>query len=100
MFYEEFSAEEIKIASERIDFISLAKTESRAVVGSMNEFIRHFKWYVEENLLGVDLDIVAINKKLHEMPMRVFRRYEIPIEKFRKVVQESGTYFGISKLEL
>ena len=88
MFYEEFGAAEIKAVSEQINSISLAKTESRAVVGSMNEFIRHFKWYMEDELVGVEPDITTINKKLNEMPMRVFKRYEIPIEKFRKVVQE------------
>ena len=88
MFYEEFRAEEIKEVLGRLNPISLAKTESRAVVGSMNEFIRHFKWYREDEPVGVEPDITASNKKLNEMPMRVFKRYEIPIEKFRKVVQE------------
>ena len=88
MFYEEFRSEEIKEVSGRLNPISLAKTESRAVVGSMNEFIRHFKWHMEDELIGSEPDITAINKKLNEMPMRIFKRYEIPIEKFRKVVRE------------
>ena len=88
MFYKEFRAEDIKEVSAWFNAISLAKTENHAVVGSMNEFTRHFKWYMEEELVGGEADIIAINKKLNEMPMRVFKRYEIPIQKFRKVVQE------------
>lgn len=90
MFYEEFGAAEIKEVSERINPISLAKTESRAVVGSMNEFIRHFKWHMEDELLGEEPDINAINRKLNEMPMRVvLKQYRRPIEEFRLLVKSN-----------
>lgn len=89
MFYEEFGAEEIKKVSEGINPISLAKTESRAVVGSMNEFIRHFKWYMEDEPLGAEPDISLINRKLNEMPMRVLKQYRMPIEEFRLLVKNN-----------
>ena len=89
MFYEEFSAAEIKAVSEQINSISLAKTESRAVVGSMNEFIRHFKWHMEDEPLGVEPDISLINRKLNEMPMRVLKQFRLPIEEFRLLVKNN-----------
>lgn len=89
MFYEEFGAAEIKEVSEQINPISLAKTESRAVVGSMNEFIRHFKWHMEDEPLGTEPDISSINRKLNEMPMRVLKQYKLPIEEFRLLVKSN-----------
>ncbi|MBI3312610.1 MAG: hypothetical protein HYZ83_00055 [Candidatus Omnitrophica bacterium] len=89
MFYEGFGAAEIKEVSERINPITFAKTESRAVVGSMNEFIRHFKWHMEDEPVGIEPDIVAINKKLNEMPMRVLKQYGLPIEEFRLIVKSN-----------
>jgi len=82
MFYEEFSAAEIKNISDQVNPISLAKTESRAVVGSMNEFIRHFKWHMEDEPFEGEPDISSINKKLNEMPMRALKQYRLPIEQF------------------
>jgi len=89
MFYEEFSAEEIKKVSERINPISLAKTESRGVVGSMNEFVRHFKWYTEDELLGDEPNIIEINKKLNEMPMRLSKQYVWPSKQFRLLIKNN-----------
>ena len=73
----EFSQEQIEKVLTSMENINYAKTNSRSVLGSMNEMVYHVDEYLYRNT-----DIILIHKKINEIPYKAID-YSFPIEKFK-----------------
>lgn len=81
LFQEGFSEELVKQVAQEYDSIQFAKTDSKSVLGSMNNLAFYYKLYLQEN--GEHL-LPSIVWKLNRMPIGAIN-YAFPIEKLKEI---------------
>ena len=84
LLQEGFSDDVVKQLTQEYDSIQFAKTDSKSVLGSMNDLVFHYKLYLLED---GDNFLPSIIRKLNRMPMGA-KNYAYPIEKLRQTIQE------------
>ncbi len=77
--FEGFGTDMVQKAGHEYQEIALAKTESRSVLGSMNEFAFKYEFFICR-AGGLDsVKILAVNKKINRTPMSPLK-YKYPID--------------------
>ena len=70
--------------------LRIGKTKSRGVLGSMNDYVKHYKFHVEWQGGLTDSDTVDINRKLNEMPMSALG-YSSGAEELKRELERYAT---------
>jgi len=82
---EGFSLEVINKVMQECKEIGFAKTASKSVLGSMNEFAFEFEFLIRREG-GIDhIKILQINQQINRTPMSAIK-YQYPIEAFRTLL--------------
>jgi hypothetical protein len=85
LFQEGFSEEQVKQLTQEYDRIQFAKTDSKSVLGSMNDLAWHYKYHLVED--GEDF-LPHIVHELNRMPMGAMK-YAYAIDVLRQVIEEN-----------
>ena len=86
--YEELGPNAVNHFREEYQEIGFAKTNNRAVLGSMNDFIYQAEGYIEMQG-GIDrANILVVNHKVNQAPMSMLK-YERPVDAMKKVLRTS-----------
>ncbi len=88
LFYEEASGKVVKAVMEACrGEMRLAKTQNRQMIAATTEFIRHYKWSIEDEYSSLEAD--QSNRRL---PMGCFPektwKFKLPIRVFAEIVSE------------
>jgi len=77
---EGFGAEEISKACAEYDEIAVAPTNNRSVLGSMNDLVQHYEFFISRFGDLDRADMLAVNMQINRTPMGALK-YQYPIEK-------------------
>ena len=66
---EGFSDRAVRLVLDTYRKLQIGKTESKSVLGSMNDYAKNYRFHVEWEGGLIHSDTIDINKKLNEMPM-------------------------------
>jgi len=64
--------------------IHYAKTDSRSVLGSMNDIVMNYRYYIDDEGGLLNFDYLKILKKVNDIPFRALKS-TIPIRAFKAV---------------
>jgi hypothetical protein len=86
----EIGIDQNKISAELSHFTSIAfaKTESRSLIGTLNDLRNNLIWYVDAGRAHPS-DVAALSQSLFEIPMRTLD-WKYPIEAVRKAFEPSS----------
>jgi Domain of unknown function (DUF6933) len=87
--YEGFGPDVIKMVREEHQEIRFAKTASRSVLGSMNDFADQYECYIKIAGGTDNADIMVISRKVNETPMSLLK-YESPIRTLKSLIVPVG----------
>jgi hypothetical protein len=65
--------------------IGFARTVSKSVLGSMNDFVYHYKFQTMREGGADNIRILPLNQMINRIPMRALK-YEYPIETLKKLI--------------
>ena len=84
LFQEGFSEELVKRLTQEYDTVQFAKTDSKSILGSMNDLAFHYKYHIQTE--GEDA-LPSIIHKLNRMPMGA-QNYSYSIESLMKHIEK------------
>jgi hypothetical protein len=88
LMYAGFSQQVIERVRAEHREIFFAKTTSRSVLGSMNDFAFQYECYISSSGGTLNADIMAINSKVNESPMSLLK-YERPMKALKGFLSAS-----------
>jgi hypothetical protein len=84
--YEGFGLEVINRVMQEYQEIGFAKTVSKSVLGSMNDFAYHYEFQIMREGGIENIRILHLNKKINRTPMGALK-YNFPIETLKKLLE-------------
>jgi len=86
---EGFGMDVINKVMQEYQEIGFAKTVSKSVLGSMNDFAYHYEFQIMREGGIENIRILHLNKKINRIPMGALK-YQYPIEALKNLLTESA----------
>lgn len=85
LYYENFSADQIKFVINQFRHIELARTINRSVLASMNGLVARYLCFKSYATRSGEIDDTEMQCQLNKMPMRICE-YKLPIDNFKDIL--------------
>lgn len=92
LFYENFDTEKIKHVMSLLDDVTIAKTNNRSVLGSMNEMVFQYETYLNMHEDEGEERLILAGHKINETPMSGVKEegfnFGIPINCLKEILKK------------
>ena len=88
MYHKDFKADEIQKVLAVLETITISQTQSRSVLGCMNDLVFQYSVHIDPAYHPAPIDLAEINHRLNEVPMKCLG-WKYALERFREAVSKA-----------